>query len=119
MTRCPVCPRCEAERALERMRTMYERGPATDINWHAHAAGIAEGTFDILLEYPLVLCERHAQDTRPVAVLTTLPSRAHQRIIMAEALVGMAMADGADGQRAADLATADVLALEAGTLPKP
>jgi len=56
-----LCPRCEAERVLERMRQMYEWKPAPDVNPYAHAAGLAEGTFDLLLQHPLELCARHRQ----------------------------------------------------------
>jgi hypothetical protein len=55
----PICPHCEAERALRDMRAMYDWEPHPDVNVYAHAAGMAEGSFTLLLDHPLELCERH------------------------------------------------------------
>lgn len=52
----------------------------------------------------------------PKAVVTTLPSRAHQRAMLADALVAMTLADGVEPDKIADLVAADLAALEE---PKP
>lgn len=53
---------------------------------------------------------------RPQAIVTTLPTRSHQRIVVADALLNMAMAEGMHALSAADLVDRDMKALEAGEL---
>lgn len=50
------------------------------------------------------------------AAVTTLPTRAHQRVILAHALVGMSIADGGGAEDAAQQVIEDMRALQADVL---
>ena len=56
-----VCPRCEAEQAIGRMRELEACPPSPDVNWYAHATGISEGALENLLLYRLRLCAKHRE----------------------------------------------------------
>lgn len=53
-----------------------------------------------------------------IALYTTLPSRRHTRALIAQTLVGSAIADGADIETVTEMAQADLRALEQGELDK-
>lgn len=47
----------------------------------------------------------------PVAIVTTLPSRAHERVVFAQALLGAALADGATAENVSEMVLKDLAAI--------